>query len=210
MDDSMTTAEEREQERLEKQRLRQAKYRSQSKERARPHAIAVWMPESMVEQLEYLLLEHDHGGGRSGFMKRAFQFYAAHLLGLPAPVETDSPVEGESEPPRQKKAPRTPAKGPKEPTARERSFMKAEADAANRVPIRIEFAREHHKIPWGMRQILWDNGIRHRKDIWRGRLPPDRVEHIRESVGKFDGVLEVTGELGQDPKWEQHEWKGKN
>jgi hypothetical protein len=273
---------EKEKARLAKQRLRQKRYTERAKA---PHPVPVHMTWEMRERLDYLVAVNKTPGGISGFMREAFEFYAAHLLGTappaevakpaeipdPPPVEPPPPVEaleapavevtpvdppGEllekpeetppvvealeistepeaTEEPEENpfflggKLPKAPEGMTPEPDtlpeprtgrgmwaapkvkarSRKEKVAKTLLDAEKRVPVRIEFTRQHHHIPWGMRHIMWDNGLQHRGNVWRGRLHPDYAETLREQVAKFGGTLEVTGGLGEAPKWAPGEYR---
>jgi len=90
---------------------------------------------------------------------------------------------------------------------RKEKIAKTLIDAEKRVPVRIEFTRKHHHIPWGMRHMMWDNGLQHRGNVWRGRLMPERAARMAEEVSSCDGTLEITGGLGDAPKWAPGEYR---
>lgn len=90
---------------------------------------------------------------------------------------------------------------------RKEKVAKTLIDADKRVPVRIEFTRKHHHIPWGMRHMMWDNGLQHRGNVWRGRLMPERAEQMAREIADLDGTLEITGGLGDAPKWAPGEYR---
>jgi len=258
---------EKERRRLERHRLYQRRYRQKQADKPKPPPpVPCHMPREMRERLDYLVMVHKPRGGQSEFMRRAFEFYAAHLLGVeppveaagqqpaqapdqaepgrmeiptepPPPVEAPEQISAQEEPPFQEEPfwhgyaveaiptaePPPPVRAvvskderirgisgkpvliPETPKikvpGRREKVEKTLIDAEKRVPVRIEFTRKHHHIPWGMRHIMWDNGLQHRGNIWRGRLTPDYAETLREQVAEFGGTLEITGGLGEAPKW---------
>lgn len=122
----------------------------------------------------------------------------------PVPEPTPAPVKAK----RKKAVAAEPP--PKKPRVlnNQRWIDRANADAANRVPVRLEFTRENFKIPHGLRSMMMNNGLVHRKNVWRGRLAPDHAATMAEQIANYGGTLEITGSLGDEPKWTQEEWRG--
>lgn len=209
------------------------------------HVVPVYLPPDLERLLDELSQKYDQGGGRSGFMRRAFEHYAAHLMETSSAVAPETPVTEaapeealqivtQGEPaslqivtlteadPLQIVTPspepsevdmirdvarQAPARKPRN-MYQQRWIDRAEADAANRVPVRLEFTRLHHHIPHGMRSMMMNNGLKHRKNIWRGRLTPERAAAMAHEIAAYGGTLEITGKLGDDPKWTKEEWGG--
>jgi hypothetical protein len=139
----------------------------------------------------------------SDYVSRNMQEAGAESLPAPPKLSApppEKPPPTASKPRSPKVAPRRERRPPQE-TLRKKNFARAEADAANRVPVRITFVREHYQLPWGLRSVLWDRGFQHRLHIWKGRLKPEDVERMTVDVGKWTGTLEVTGGLGEDPSF---------
>lgn len=143
---------------------------------------------------------------------------------LEIPTEEPAPAPPVPEPEPEPEPEPTPLEPPKPPppvmmgrgawlapkikvAGRKEKVAKTLIDADKRVPVRIEFTRKHHHIPWGMRHMMWDNGLKHRGNVWRGRLMPERAARMAEEVSSYDGTLEITGGLGDAPKWAPGEYR---
>jgi len=186
------------------QRARVARYR----ERLKAAAIAersVALPQSLWAELDAQAAAR--GLTRALMMQELVADWLARAaLPLPAePAPAARPLA--SAPPRRRAAEKAKpqCRAPrKKPSLHRQNYEKGRLDAANRLPVLIRFQHIHDYIPWGLRQTLADNGLRKRgKYEWVGRLLPASADRFRDELPKFDGVLEVTGALGEEPHWRE-------
>jgi hypothetical protein len=226
------TAEEREMIRRQKERSRKKRHYERhigepKKLRHRP----VYFPPEDDRRLDDMMRRYAaEGESMTAFMLRIFREWADRMdeaerraaealenptLTEPAPLENPTPPVPEPTPAptkaaeRRKAAKRPAEPAPKKPrsTYSRRWVDRAEADAANRVPVRLEFTRPNHHIPHGMRSMMMNSGLQHRNNIWRGRLTPEHAAAMAEQIAGFGGSLEITGGLGDGPKWAPGEYR---